>query len=306
VISDTHRIKKECHEVRRCGLTVIELMIAIVILSLMLGLTLSGVLKIRNYSLRMQSSNKLRQISLALQNHICQSNGRLIAVANVKGYNTEVDRPILYDLTPYLGGEPQNWDSAFGPDYYENVIHWRQCFIGPADPTIKDFLRAKPQYYNTFHPTSYCHNMTASVGFPALATHFPDGTSTTIAMAERFATLSDRKSEGRVQYDFTAMHSEEAGGRGNRRASFADRGYNDIYPVTTDSPPQSVSSRDGITFVTKPDPFSADDGVLQSPYSEGLLVSFFDGSVRLLRRGTHESVFWGLVTRDGGESVNTD
>ena len=41
----------------------------------------------------------------------------------------------------------------------------------------------------------------------------------------------------------------------------------------------------------------------QTPFSAGLPVAFFDGSVRILSPSIDESIFWSLVTPNGGEVV---
>ncbi len=38
----------------------------------------------------------------------------------------------------------------------------------------------------------------------------------------------------------------------------------------------------------------------------GLLVAMFDGSVRMIRPGVDETVFWGAITPAGGEVANLD
>ena len=62
----------------------------------------------------------------------------------------------------------------------------------------------------------------------------------------------------------------------------------------------------GVTFQVRPQPLDADARMLQTPYTSGLLVSYFDGSVRMIRSGVEPSVFWAGVTPNGGEVANFD
>jgi hypothetical protein len=58
-----------------------------------------------------------------------------------------------------------------------------------------------------------------------------------------------------------------------------------------------------VTFQVKPSLTYANAYQLQTPFSAGLPVAFFDGSVKTLSPSIQASVFWSLVTRDGGEVV---
>ena len=61
-----------------------------------------------------------------------------------------------------------------------------------------------------------------------------------------------------------------------------------------------------MTFQTKPQPKFAIPSVVQTPFSAGLPVAMFDGSVRLLRTGIAPEVYWAFVTPAGGESGSDD
>ncbi len=91
---------------------------------------------------------------------------------------------------------------------------------------------------------------------------------------------------------------------GARRAGFADRGYrDDVYPITSfvNGVPTTRPSVAGKTFQVRPRVDEAWSGTPQTPFSAGLLVGMFDGSVRTVSLSVDASVFWGAVTRDKGE-----
>ena len=92
---------------------------------------------------------------------------------------------------------------------------------------------------------------------------------------------------------------------GTRRATFADKGWHDVLPVT-DASRTTRPSVPGKTFQVRPRPEEVDPSILQATFRGGLTVALFDGSVRAVAPGVHESAFWGFVTPAGGEVVSLD
>ncbi|HVK19710.1 MAG TPA: hypothetical protein VM533_22445 [Fimbriiglobus sp.] len=90
---------------------------------------------------------------------------------------------------------------------------------------------------------------------------------------------------------------------GTRRATFADKGWHDVIPVKDPATGQTVASVRGQTFQVRPRLEDVDSKMPQTPFSAGLPVAFFDGSVRILSPSIDESIFWSLVTPNGGEVV---
>jgi len=155
-----------------------------------------------------------------------------------------------------------------------------------------------------YGPMSYSYNAQLLGGRRNLPASVPDGTSSTIALAERYHgcptnrfTYSDLFAPwpGKTPEDTTIQRL------GPRRSTFADPWWGDVVPVPGPSPGSTRASVPGMTFQLRPRPADADARVLQTPHTGGLPVAFFDGSVRTISPGIAESVFWALVTPDGGE-----
>jgi hypothetical protein len=145
-------------------------------------------------------------------------------------------------------------------------------------------------------------------GRPTLPASVPDGTSNTVAFAEHYSQCWE------TQYSFVQSISM---GLQYRRATFADRSliaqgtfgqlyHDDVTPITVGSPPITRASTPGRTFQARPKFEDCDPRVPQTPHAAGMLVGLFDGSVRTVRSGIDETVFWAAVTPAGGEVAPLD
>jgi|SRR5262245_6597026 len=255
----------------RRGITLIEILVAIGIIGLLLGLTLPAIQKIRDAALRSSSMNNMRQINLAFHSYVDQD-GKLPAFANV---------------------------AEFGPFMvlYPHLERNRRVFISPADPSLH-FINPNNVFYPPIDPddllSSYAYNAKVFQEKRTLENGIGDGTSNTMSMTEHYSRCAGPKW---VVFIFSLQHSSGSGGL--RRPSFADMYYGDVVPITINS--KTTPSVVGVTFQLAPKVMESDATMPQTPHSGGILVGMMDGSVRTIGKGVRDEVFWSAVTPNGGE-----
>jgi type II secretory pathway pseudopilin PulG len=270
----------------REGATLVELLVVLGIIGALFALLLPAVLKARETALRLSSMNKMRQIILATHNFACTNNENLPSMdGNPRSANPY--SPILLALLPYAEQDTTYRD--FQETGNDPVVI--KLYISPADPTVS----------NVQEPvSSYATNAVVFQGRPRLPATFKDGMSSTIAFAEHYANKC-----GPVSFVYLI-------GMGSigpmRRATFADKNFSDVYPVTKGKPPQSVGSvpEFNYTFQAAPKTTECLPFIAQTPHRSGMIVALGDGSVRTLSPGMSVTTYWGAVTPSGGEVLGTD
>lgn len=155
---------------RLSGFTLIELLVVIAIIAILIGLLLPAVQKVRDAAARMQSSNNLKQISLA-----CHSTNDVFgtlpirwspwwAAQNFRGpYYQNLDIGLYHILLPYIEQDPLSnqvlkshpWAQVPGATQ-RNCEYLVKTYVGPADggPNPASYQSDYGNYWYSWQVTS--------------------------------------------------------------------------------------------------------------------------------------------------------
>ena len=290
---------------RDSGVTLIELLLAVGVLAVLVGLLLPAVQKVRDAAVRTQSQNQMRQYALAMHTYATGYQGRLPVYMAFGG---DVD----IETTPRQpSGEPYNLLTRAGAI----DVPGNYTIVSPADPTVnyKDLAdRAVGRFTFTQYGGTCSYPLNGAVFADTLnpkdlTASFLDGTTNTVMVAERYANCG-MLPEKEVQL---TQSSWLLGGTksisDSRRSTFADWPFYapDIHPVRDPVTGLTVPSVRGYTFQARPSQKDCDPRNLSTPH-HAMQVAMMDGSVRSVHAGVADTVFWAAVTPAGGEVGSLD
>ena len=274
---------------KRDGLTLIEFLIVIGILGTLFAVLLPAVQKVREAALRVRSQNNLKQLMVGVHHYASINNNQTprtrqdLFVVNDKGLFYSSILPLINGYV--LAGGPEDEPSS----YYLPVL------VNTADPSLDD-----PNKGRSTTVVCYSANDWALRTPKHLGNGIPDGTSTTIAIAENYAFCGNTSYSRYIGDGFMAT----------RPATFAQSNpeygiVGDIYPLTVDGVTRAAPF--AWTFQVRPDhKKSCFSAAPQTPFSGGMNVAMFDGSVRVIAGSVSEQAFWSAVTHNGCETSDLD
>ena len=311
------------------GFTLIELLVVIAIIAVLVGLLLPAVQKIREAANRSKCTNNLRQLALAAHNYQ-DSNSQLPPM-----YWTYEMPPktfhggnLLFFMLPYV--EQENLSRASKGYAYTELDNgdprpfaWNTpitTLFCPSDGSRHGDGQAWAggwafgnygANYQVFGKPEAGDNDKNMKGEARIPTSFPDGTSTTILFAEKYARCGDD------------THGNQLGclwAHGSWAHSWMPMfGYGSPKPTDQGTPYKTGTAEQwgvippgkvgpGSKFQVTPNPWekACDPTRAQSPHTGGMNVGMGDGSVRFLSATLEPLTWWHLCTPRGGEVISDD
>lgn len=281
----------DCRVIRR-GNSLIELLVVVGIMAILFGLLLPAVQKVRESALRIQSTNNVKQIGLAVHNYAA-TNDNWLPRLDGRQQDGKFGPAMFTALLPFVDQESAFRDGNFGdPSRYK----FTRTYASPADPTIR-FAINEPGA--TSAVASYCANAQVfQTDEVSRTSDLTDGLTNTIAFAEHYAFNCGMTATSFVwAANFPSVFSPH-------RPSFADVASSDVVPVTSGNPPNSAPSLMPWTFQVSPKIPECNALIPQTPHQSGMICGWGDGSVRTVRPSISSGVFWSSVTPRGGETIS--
>ena len=298
----------------RRAFTLIELLVVVAIIAVLIGLLLPAVQKVREAAARMACQNNLKQLALACLNFESGQGGfpPVYLGGDQPGWVTAVLPYIEQDNLAHLwptGLDPNgtNWKSPELEPVVSTPIKVQICpsspvggsVLGPADGF--DFTAATADYaaaasfssalYAELYPPGIADTTAPmQVGVAGRIAGVTDGTSNTILLVEM---------SGRPWWYLPNKQRSTSTVNNPRTYGFGFWAHNNAHNIST-------FLADGSDVGTQGAVNCSNQFGVYSFHPSGANVAFADGSIRMLSNSISPATLAALVTRAGGEVINSD
>ena len=305
------------------GFTLVELLVVIAIIGILVGLLLPAVQAAREAARRMQCSNNLKQIGLAMHNY--ESTMKCFPAANIVRVGSPMrgdgftwharilpylEQNALYDrIAPLMGTDVGNQDSA--EQVFAGKTTRLPMYQCPSHPSGVSNPSKNGYQLSTYN--AVCGNTTfnddqldeaTDVGYNGNGMFYMNSRT-------RFGDIPDGSSN---TYMVAEVQDELKGAPNSNRMPGSDRRY--IFSGDSDNnPPTDVSEyligmeTDDPINVNQRDAdgyFNNDGEYAGSFHTGGAHFALGDGSIRFISQNINLTAYRAMSTRNGGEVINSD
>jgi prepilin-type N-terminal cleavage/methylation domain-containing protein len=289
---------------RKRGFTLIELLVVIAIIAILIGLLLPAVQKVREAAARMQCSNNIKQLGLAVHNYASANEKVPPAWSPDSGggtFGSNAGNPSVYGtahffLLPYI--EQDNVFKAAGNSASNQAGIIIKTFICPSDSSLTSNL----QRYG-YASTNYAANLMVMDprGAGTIVTSMPDGTSQTVLFTERYKVCAP--SSGGYTGAGWAMHPAYVGhGWDTPVIGWRDPGVGIGFDPSFDGSQNGVS----IAFQIAPAINACTWQVAQGAHTGSMVVGLGDGSTRFVSAGMSQNTWRNAGNPKDGNVLGSD